>query len=76
MDDPKTIEEVLNEWCSIHEHSNLEPLIQHYKKVYKDFLIVDYAIEGDTIFMTPAENDQDVDVLKLTFKMDTWDDEK
>jgi len=68
--DKKTVSEVINEWCELYNHTNLEPLIDHYKKKYEGQEIIDYAIEGNTIFIT-LDTQEDV---KITFVMDSWED--
>lgn len=71
MDKTTTIEEVLKEWIDLYEHANLEPLLEFYKEKYTGMEIVDYAIEGNSIFITPKK---DLDVIKISFKMDNWED--
>lgn len=66
MDKKQTIVDILNEWADLHGHTNLEPLLDYYKIKYDGVKIIDYAIEGNTIFITP---EGDLDVLKISFKV-------
>jgi len=71
MDKETTIEDVLREWVEIYEHENLDPLLQYYRDKYQDVKIIDYAIEGNSIFITP---EKDLDVIKVTLNVDNWEE--
>jgi len=67
------IEEVLQNWFDIIKpKKDLNNIIEIYGKKFKGVKMIDWKIEGKSIFVTPEGEDEQP--IHITIKCDTWDD--